>query len=153
MSPDTQPAGAQPAQSPIADNAIKSARQIAAGRRKANGAFGRSNKWANIYSAELVEYSPAEGGCYYTHRVCLRSIPAADLGRNEEAQQAAARKIANEMGLTCDGDLIEAAGRTGREGDFRKARPIRSAAAEVDCEIWIESKPAESETREIPHYE
>lgn len=150
MSPDTQPAGAQPVISPIAEPAIKSARQIAAGRRKTNGAFGRSNKWANIYSAELVEYSPAEGGCYYTHRVCLRSIPAADLGRTEETQQAAARKIANEMGLTCDGDLIEAAG---YESGFRKARPIRSAAAEVDCEIWIENKPAESETREIPHYE
>jgi len=150
MSPDTKPVGAQPAKSPPADNAGKSRQQISAGRRKANGAFGRSSKWANIYSAELIEYSPAEGGCWYTHLVCLRSIPAADLGKTEEAQQVAAQKIANEMGLTCDGDLIEAAG---YESGFRKARPVRSAAAEVDCDVRIESKPAESETREIPHYE
>lgn len=150
MSPDTQPAGAQPAQSQPADNAGKSRLQIAAGRRKTNGAFGRSNKWANIYSAELVEYSPAEGGCFYTHLVCLRSIPAADLGKTEEAQQVAAQKIANEMGLTCDGDLIESAH---YESGFRPVRPVRSASPEADCEIRIESKPAKSETREIPHYE
>lgn len=131
--------------------AVRTKEQIAQAKRTTKGAFGGgSKKVVNIYLCELIEYSPAEGGCYWERMECVRSIPARKLGRNEAEQIANAGKVASEMGLTPEGTLIPSEGYA--EG-YRFARGIRSSRPEVDCRIYVESKPKESEDTTFPHYE
>ena len=142
----------EPATLSVAQTApvVRTKEQIAKARRNTKGAFGGSKKVVNIYLCELIEYSPAEGGCYWERMECVRSIPAKELGRTTAEQIANAGKLASEMGLTPEGTLIPC---RGYESGYRPANGIRSSRPEVDCRIYVEDKPKESEDTTRPHYE
>lgn len=145
--PTPKPAELSPAQpAPV----VRTKEQIAQAKRTTKGAFGGSKKIVNIYNCELIEYSPAEGGCYWERMECVRSIPARKLGRTPAEQIANAGRIASEMGLTPEGTLIPA---SGYGSGYRPANGIRSSRPEVDCRIYIETKPKESEDIACPQYE
>lgn len=101
------------------------------------------NFW-NFYHVEQIEYSPAEGGCFYFHFYAIACFPAERFRNVNEAKEFARENF----GLIFDGDRIE----TG-DGESRPAWKMTSCVAEVDGEIHLERFPFQSVTTRIPHYE
>lgn len=104
---------------------------------------GKENFW-NFYHVEQIEYSPAEGGCFYFHFTPVACFPESRFKGEIEAKEFARENF----GLIFDNDRIE----TGN-GESRPAWKMTSCVAEVDGEIRLESFPFQSMTTEIPHYE
>jgi len=96
------------------------------------------NYWT-FYTVERLEFSPAEGGCFYDHYTFIACFPQSRFTDKDEAKEYAR----DTWGHIFKGDMI---------GE-RKARPISSAVPEVDAEVFNETLPLENQTLVVPHYE
>jgi hypothetical protein len=116
--------------------------------------------FVNFYRTELIEYSPAEGGCFYLRRLCLASFPVSYFnavnyygefttpeGAEQKTLEAAKEYGRDKFGLTFQGDRVE-----GCEGD-REVRGFSSSRPEADGEAMLERFPFQSATMTVPHYE
>ena len=117
--------------------------------------------FVNFYRTELVEYSQAEGGCFYHRRRCLASFPVSFFNavnyygefttpENGEAKtlEAAKEYGREKFGLTFQGDRVDWG-----DGDTREVRGFSSARPEADGEAMLERFPFQSATLTVPHYE
>lgn len=117
--------------------------------------------FVNFYRTELVEYSPAEGGCFYHRRTCLASFPVSYFNavkfygeftcpeNAEDKTLEAAKEYGREkFGLTFQGDRVDWG-----DGDTREVRGFSSARPEADGEAMLERFPFQSATMTVPHYE
>jgi hypothetical protein len=85
--------------------------------------------YVNVYAVERCYGGPEEGGWWYDWYDCIETYPC----RNKNADTVQEQL---EIGY----DHI-------KEGD------ISSVLGGTDLRVWIEEKPAESQTKERPYYE
>ena len=117
--------------------------------------------FVNFYRTELVEYSPAEGGCYYLRRLCVASFPVSYFNGHgycgeftcfesaeDKVLETAKEYGRDKFGLTFEGDEVERS-----DGSKRKVFGLRSSRPEADGEAMLERFPFQSATLTVPHYE
>lgn len=86
-------------------------------------------KFVNAYEVDRRWGGEEEGGWHYNHYTCIETYPV-----REDNAESVVEFLKNEYKDKAYGDIYSVRG--GRE-----------------LEILVEDKPAESETRERPHYE
>jgi len=106
--------------------------------------FSTGKNFWNFYHVEQIEYSPAEGGCFYFHNTAIASFPADKFKNESDAKDYAREKF----GLVFENDLVDLG-----DGESRPAWKMTSCVAEVDGVVYLERFPFESVTTRIPQYE
>ena len=105
--------------------------------------FSTGKNFWNFYNVVQIEYSPAEGGCFYFHNSAIACFPVERFRNENEAKEYARENF----GLIFNGDIIESCGHS------RPANSITSCVAEVDGWVCLERFPFESVTTRTPQYE
>ena len=105
--------------------------------------FKSSKNFWCFYNVEQIEYSPAEGGCFYDHYSPIACFPKEKFKSENEAKEYG-REV---FGLTFPKDRIDIG-----DGESREVNGYHSARPEADGWVDLESFPFESMTFEIPHY-
>ena len=93
-----------------------------------------------FYWVERLEFSPAEGGCFYDRHQAKASFPFSRFADMDSAKMYAR----DTWGMKFEGDMNH---------NGRKLRSLSSVVAEVNAGVYHERFPYEHETLRTPHYE
>lgn len=118
------------------------------------------NCFVCFYRSEWLEFSPAEGGCYWMRRTPVACFPVsyfngvgeyghpANADADQQTLERAKEYGRDKLGLTFEGDETERS-----DGSKRKVWGLTSSRPEADAEVFLEPFPFQSASLVTPHYE